>query len=195
VKKKNHINIPFVIFLMLLCCGFIFVVNRAGTVQFFLSALTGTATVTVQQAGSSAATEELQIAQAVFKAINQDRASAGLAALQWNEALVRSARQHNLTMSKANQLSHQLPGEAELGTRETQQGIMWQIAEENIGVTTEMDQNGALALHKAMMAEKPPDDGHRTNILNTQIKQLGVDILFDQTHDELWLTEDFAQII
>jgi uncharacterized protein YkwD len=195
VKKKNHINIPFVIFLMLLCCGFIFVVNRAGTVQFFLSALTGTATVTVQQAGSSAATEELQIAQAVFKAINQDRASAGLAALQWNEALVRSARQHNLTMSKANQLSHQLPGEAELGTRETQQGITWQIAEENIGVTTEMDQNGALALHKAMMAEKPPDDGHRTNILNTQIKQLGVDILFDQTHDELWLTEDFAQII
>jgi len=153
----------------------------------------GPATPTQTGAPASSATEN-QIAQAVFQAINQSRAANGLAPLKWDTALVNSAKQHNLAMQAANTLSHQLPGEADLGARETQQGIHWTFAAENIGVTTDQSENGALALHQAMMNEKPPDDGHRQNILTRVGTLVGVAILIDQQHGELWLTEDFAQV-
>lgn len=139
--------------------------------------------------------QEQQIAQAVFDAINKDRAAAGLPPLHWSAALARSAHQHNLAMMAANQLAHQLSREPGLGEREKQQGVSWVQAAENIGVTNEMNESGALALHQAMMAEKPPNDGHRQNILNAQNNQLGVDVLFDSVHGELWLTEDFAEVL
>lgn len=153
--------------------------------------LPATSTQTVSATGSSTATES-QIAQAVFQAINQSRAANGLPPLKWSDALARSARQHNLAMQAANTLSHQLPGEPDLGARESQQGIAWTFAAENIGETTDQSTNGALGLHQAMMAEKPPDDGHRQNILTTVGTMVGVSILIDHQHDLLWLTEDFA---
>ncbi len=134
------------------------------------------------------------MAQAVFQAINQSRAANGLPPLKWSNALAKSARQHDLAMQAANTLAHQLPGEADLGTRESQQGVNWTFAAENIGETTEQSVNGALALHQAMMNEKPPDDGHRQNILSTRANIVGVDVLIDSQHGKLWLTEDFAQV-
>jgi len=147
------------------------------------------------QAGSTGGTAtESQIAQAVFQAINQSRAANGLPPLKWSNALAKSARQHNLAMQAVNTLSHQLPGEPALGDRESQQGVNWTFAAENIGETTDQSVNGALGLHQAMMNEKPPDDGHRQNILTTNGNIVGVDILIDQQHGKLWLTEDFAQV-
>ena len=46
--------------------------------------------------------------------------------------------------------------------------------------------------HQSMMAEKPPDDGHRQNILSTSFNMVGIDVLVD-AHQNVWLTEDFAQ--
>ncbi len=143
--------------------------------------------------GSSPTSQESQIAQTVFQAINQSRAAQGLPALQWSPALGRSARQHNFAMVAAQQLSHQLPGEVDFGTREHQQGVQWSWAAENIGMTSQMDASGALGLHQSMMAEKPPDDGHRQNILSTSAQTLGIDIVLDTQHHTLWLTEDFAK--
>lgn len=137
---------------------------------------------------------EGQIAQAVFNAINQDRTAAGLPALTWSTGLATSAHQHNLAMQAANNLAHQLPNEADFGARERQQKIQWNWAAENIGETTEQTQAGALALHAAMMAEKPPEDGHRQNILTKNGTLLGVDILINKQNHELWLTEDFAKV-
>lgn len=44
-----------------------------------------------------------------------------------------------------------------------------------------------------MMAEQPPNDGHRLNILSPSYNLLGVDVVIDAAHHTLWLTEDFAQ--
>jgi hypothetical protein len=33
--------------------------------------------------------------------------------------------------------------------------------------------------HQSMMAEKPPDDGHRQNILSTSFNLVGIDVLVD----------------
>jgi len=133
------------------------------------------------------------MAQVVFQAINGDRATAGLPALRWSPALQRSAHQHDVAMAGANTLSHQLPGEPGLGARETQQGVVWSWAGENIGYTSDRTTAGALSIHRLMMAEQPPDDGHRQNILTTTGNQVGVDVVLDAAHGRLWLTEDFAK--
>ena len=188
------------ILLFLVCCCMLLVACSPITVTIQLPSATGTATsangTVAQVTATTGAGQglERQIAQSVFTAVNKDRAAAGLPALQWSDALARSARLHDNAMMAANQLAHQIAGEPALGDREKQQGVQWWFAAENIGFTTDMSENGALGLHRAMMAEQPPDDGHRQNILTTQANVLGVDILFDSTHGKLWLTEDFAKV-
>jgi len=157
------------------------------------SITTGNQTTSVQVGKGATATED-QIAQAVFQAINQSRAANGLSPLTWSTALANSARQHDQTMQAANTLSHQLPGEPAFGDRERQQGVNWSWAAENIGETSDQTVNGALGLHQAMMSEQPPDDGHRQNILTASGNIIGMAILIDQQHGELWLTEDFAHV-
>jgi uncharacterized protein YkwD len=170
------------------------------TILLFLlcacSTTTGNKTPSSQagSSGTGATAVEEKIAQAVFQAINQSRAQHGLPPLTWSTALVSSARQHNLAMQAANTLSHQLPGEAALGDRERQEGVNWTWAAENIGETSDQSVNGALGLHRAMMSEQPPDDGHRQNILTTSGTIVGIAILIDQQHGVLWLTEDFARV-
>lgn len=97
-------------------------------------------------------------------------------------------------MQAANTLSHQLPGEAFFGDRERQQGVNWTWAGENIGETSDQSVSGALSLHQAMMNEKPPDDGHRQNILTTSGNIVGIAIVIDPRNGMLWLTEDFAKV-
>jgi uncharacterized protein YkwD len=123
----------------------------------------------------------------VFAAINQSRAAAGLPALRWSGGLSRSAHLHNLAMAAADQLSHQLPGEASLGTRISQQGG-WSWVAENVGQSPSLSTGGALALEQLMMG----DAGHRDNILATSASLVAVDVAYDTVHHMLWLTEDFA---
>lgn len=135
-----------------------------------------------------------QAANAVFNQINAARAQAGLPALQWSNLLVNSAHKHNLAMMAGNQLSHQLPNEPELGTRISQAGVSWTFAAENIGESSDYlhPTTAATSLDQAMLNEKPPDDGHRQNILSNATI-IGVDVLIDTQNQEVWLTEDFAR--
>lgn len=134
-----------------------------------------------------------QLAQYVFGLINHDRVSMGLPAYSWSSALAGGAHLHNLRMMAYGQLSHQCPGEPGLGTRVTNDGIAWRAAGENIGWSNYPDpQQGVLMNHQSMMAEKPPDDGHRQNILSISFNLIGVDVLVD-AHHNVWLSEDFAQ--
>ena len=141
--------------------------------------------------GSTAAAS---IAAAVVAAINSARAQQGLPALTVYAGLQSSAHGHDLAMAAANQLSHQLPGEPDLGTRETNAGVSWTAAGENIGWTSDMTQAGALGLEASMLGETPPNDGHRRNILSATFAVVGVDVYLDSTHGRLWLTEDFARL-
>jgi len=134
---------------------------------------------------------EQQIAQTVFQSINTDRASAGLPALVLSNMLITGAYAHSLLMSADDHLAHQLPGEPGIGTRISQDGVKWTWCGENIGETSDTSANGALTLHQMMMAEQPPNDGHRQNILSTAFTLVGIAIVIDSSH-QLWLTEDFA---
>jgi len=128
----------------------------------------------------------------VVTAINASRFAAGLPALLWSAGLGRSAHLHNLAMAAADQMSHQLPGEAPLGTRISAQGVHWSWAGENIALASSLSTSAAVGLEQSMANETPPNDEHRVNILTTAGTMVGVDVVFDSIHHLLWLTEDFA---
>ena len=49
----------------------------------------------------------------------------------------------------------------------------------------------AVELTNLMLAEKPPDDGHRLNILSSSYAHVGIAVYYD-SHGTVWLTQDFS---
>jgi uncharacterized protein YkwD len=94
-------------------------------------------------------------------------------------------------------LSHQCPGEPDLGARETAAGVHWTAAGENIGDGGPVAGNTAaiarmaVGLTQAMLNEKPPDDGHRKNILSRSFTHIGIAVFRDSS-GTVWLTQDFS---
>jgi uncharacterized protein YkwD len=94
-------------------------------------------------------------------------------------------------------LSHQCPGEPDLGARETAAGVHWTAAGENIGEggpvadSTAAIAQMAVGLTRAMLNEKPPDDGHRRNILSSSFTHIGIAVFRDSS-GTVWLTQDFS---
>jgi uncharacterized protein YkwD len=94
-------------------------------------------------------------------------------------------------------LSHQCPGEPPLGTRETDAGVIWTAAGENIGEggpvpgTSSAVAQMAVNLTQDMLNEKPPDDGHRLNILSSTFHHIGIAVSVDSS-GTVWMTQDFS---
>ncbi len=133
----------------------------------------------------------------VLKLINNARARAGLARYTLTAGLRRSSRRHDILMAHGCGLSHQCPGEPPLGARETAAGVPWTTAGENIGDggpvadTAAAITRLALTLTQDMLGEKPPDDGHRLNLLNPSFHHIGITIYRDRP-GTVWLTQDFS---
>jgi len=154
------------------------------------SSATTTSTTAPPGTASTAAAQVLAL-------INQARAQAGLPALATSSGLDTSALGHTMVMAAGCGLSHQCPGEPALGARETAAGVAWTSAGENIGEggpepnTTSDIAAMAVGLTQAMLNEKPPDDGHRLNILSTSFHHIGIYVLRDAS-GTVWMTQDFS---
>jgi uncharacterized protein YkwD len=148
-----------------------------------------TGSATVDQDGAPSAQ--------VLALINQARATAGLPALTVTAGLETTSSAHNLLMADGCGLSHQCPGEPPIGTRETDAGIDWTAAGENIGEggpvadTTAAIAAMAVGLTQSMLNEQPPNDGHRLNILSTSFTHIGIAVYRDSS-GTVWLTQDFS---
>ncbi len=133
----------------------------------------------------------------VLALINQARAQAGLPAYTITAGLDLSSAGHNQKMASGCGLSHQCPGEPSLGARETAAGVNWTSAGENIGEGgPEPDTAAAMAqmavnLTQDMLNEKPPDDGHRLNILSSAFHHVGITVGEDSS-GTVWMTQDFS---
>ena len=136
-------------------------------------------------------------AQQVLARINQARSQAGLAAYTVSSGLDTSAARHTSVMAAGCGLSHQCPGEPALGDRETAAGVAWTAAGENIGEggpvagTTAAIAQMAVGLTQSMLDEKPPDDGHRLNILSSAFRHVGISVFRDSS-GTVWMTQDFS---
>jgi uncharacterized protein YkwD len=148
-------------------------------------------------AGSATADQDGAPAAQVLALINQARATAGLPALTVTAGLETTSSAHNLLMADGCGLSHQCPGEPPIGTRETDAGIDWTAAGENIGEggpvadTTAAIAAMAVGLTQSMLNEQPPNDGHRLNILSTSFTHIGIAVYRDSS-GTVWLTQDFS---
>jgi uncharacterized protein YkwD len=133
----------------------------------------------------------------VLALINQARAQAGLPAYTILSGLEVSSAKHNQLMADGCGLSHQCPGEPDLGARETAAGVQWTAAGENIGEggpvtdTSAAITQMAVALTQDMLNEKPPDDGHRLNILSSAFAHIGIAV-YRSSNGTVWMTQDFA---
>ncbi|MEY9877985.1 RNA polymerase sigma factor (sigma-70 family) [Streptacidiphilus sp. MAP12-33] len=144
-----------------------------------------------------ASTPDQAAAQQVLAVINQARAQQGLAPLQLSQGLGSSSTAHNQRMAAGCGLSHDCPGEAQLGARESAAGVQWSNAGENIGTggpvsnSTSGIAGMAVGLTRSMLAEQPPNDGHRQNILSPDFHHIGIAVTRDASGN-VWLTQDFS---
>jgi uncharacterized protein YkwD len=182
--------------------------NQAGPADIAVAAPPAVATVPSRQAAASAHTAKTgasprptasatTAAAQVLALINQARAAAGLAALTTTAGLEASSSAHNVRMADGCGLSHQCPGEPPLGQRETDAGVSWTAAGENIGEggpvadTTAAIAQMAVDLTQSMLNEQPPNDGHRLNILSSTFTHIGIAVYRDSS-GTVWLTQDFS---
>jgi uncharacterized protein YkwD len=117
---------------------------------------------------------------------NQQRAKYKCPALVANAALGKAAQAHTSDMAARNYFSHYTLGSNRSpATRISAAGYRWQMAAENIAA----GQRSADTVVTAWMNSP----GHRANILNCKLKQIGVGYAYNpaSTYGTYW-TQDFG---
>jgi uncharacterized protein YkwD len=145
---------------------------------------------------ATAAQSSGSVLDQVLAHINAARAQEGLGALTLDSQLSKASALHNQLMIDGCGLQHQCPGESGLGDRFSAQGVQWSSAGENIGFGSSGagdDQivKAANGLTDSMLAEVPPNDGHRKNLLNRGFKRIGLSVARDGK-GITWMTQDFV---
>jgi uncharacterized protein YkwD len=128
----------------------------------------------------------------LLNAVNQARASAGVAALTIDPLIHNEALLHSGAMTCYG-MSHFVPPGTTPETRMRAVGVTFTWGGENIGWAgrgTFLDK--IMWLFNTMMAEVPTNDGHRKNILSPHFTRTGIGIYVENVSGRLWLTEDFA---
>jgi uncharacterized protein YkwD len=108
------------------------------------------------------------VANSIVQATNAERSSAGLQGLRANGRLMEAAQLHADQMARLGRLEHVLPG-APHPTPEDRlaaAGYLWSAYAENIA----MGQSSASAAMDSWMRSS----GHRANILNRNVTEIGV---------------------
>ncbi|WP_236050124.1 CAP domain-containing protein [Paractinoplanes ovalisporus] len=136
------------------------------------------------------------VVEQVLAHINAARKDEGLAPFQLDADLSKAAAIHNQKMIDGCGLSHQCPGEGGIGDRFSAQGVKWSGAAENIGygssdASASAQVKAANGLTDSMLAEVPPNDGHRKNLLNPGLKRIGLSIVRDGK-GVTWMVQDFV---
>jgi len=145
----------------------------------------------------TSASPDAAAAATVFATINRVRARLGLPAYTIISGLEASSARHTRAMAAGCGLSHQCPGEPPIGDRESAAGVPWTAAGENIGDGSQVAGSTAaitrmaLILTQDMLNEKPPEDGHRRNLLSSVFTHIGITVYRD-SRGTVWMTQDFS---
>jgi uncharacterized protein YkwD len=136
------------------------------------------------------------ITDQVLDHINDARADAGLPRYTLDDDLSRAAARHNQRMIDGCGLSHQCSGEGGIGARFSAEGVRWSSAGENIGLASAGRGDADIiraadGLTDSMLAETPPNDGHRKNLLSRGFERIGLSVVRDG-EGTVWMTQDFV---
>jgi uncharacterized protein YkwD len=146
--------------------------------------------------GGGAPATASAVINAVLAHINSARTKAGLSAYTFSADLSKASALHNQKMINGCGLEHQCAGESGIGPRFSAQGVKWTAAGENIGFGSSGSSDSAIiqaanGLTDSMLAETPPNDGHRKNLLSTSFKRIGLSVVRDSS-GKTWMTQDFV---
>jgi uncharacterized protein YkwD len=119
----------------------------------------------------------------VVTLVNQERAKAGCGALTVDSRLTTAARGHSQDMATRNYFDHNTPDGVTPWTRINNAGYKFSQAAENIA---EGQSTPASVMDAWMNSE-----GHRENILNCALHNIGVGLAYNGSHTPYW-TQDFG---
>jgi len=117
---------------------------------------------------------------AVFDRINRDRLAAGVPAVAWDDHASRVADEFCANQIRENTSGHFLTDGLPPYARTSFAGVFGMQLENSVTWKTtgssfdEPSVNLALEGHASMLAEKPPNDGHRRTILDPDATHVGV---------------------
>ena len=121
----------------------------------------------------------------VFELVNKVRAQNGLSQLKWADDLAALARAHSRDMINRRFFSHNNPDGLSPFDRMKAAGISYRTAAENIAY----GQRTPEAVMNAWMNSS----GHRANILNANVKEIGVGAVADKSGTIYWTQEFVAR--
>lgn len=119
----------------------------------------------------------------VLTLTNGQRASAGCPALTSNPQLEAAAKKHNDEMARTGNFSHTGLDGSTVGDRVTAAGYPFRVVAENIAA----GQVSADEVVRAWMNS----EGHRANIVNCELRDLGVAYAVDANNRPYW-TQNFG---
>lgn len=122
--------------------------------------------------------------QEIIRLTNEQRTEAGCAPLTVSFQLMTAARNHTRDMAENNFMSHLGSDGSTFVVRYERVGYVWRAAAENVaaGYTTPQE----------VVEGWMESDGHRKNILNCAISEVGVGYAYSaQSHSTYW-TQDFG---
>lgn len=119
----------------------------------------------------------------VFDLTNKVRAENGLSALTWNDTLAKTARAHSEDMASRGFFDHTNPDGYDPFDRMRNAGILYYTAAENIAA--------GQAEPEDVMESWMNSPGHRANILNPDLRELGVGMARGGSYGIYW-TQNFA---
>ncbi|ULG73251.1 CAP-associated domain-containing protein [Macrococcus brunensis] len=117
-----------------------------------------------------------------FELINASRVKRGLSALQFNDKISHTARQHSIDMAENHFFSHVNQQGQTPFDRMKQDGLHFSTAGENIAY----GQVSSIEAHHGLMNSK----GHRQNILNRHYLEVGTGVAFNEKNAPYY-TENF----
>ncbi|WP_158841959.1 CAP domain-containing protein [Saccharothrix deserti] len=119
----------------------------------------------------------------VLSLTNGERAAAGCPALAPNAQLAAAAKKHNDEMARTGNLSHTGVDGSTPAQRITEAGYQYRVMAENIAA----GQTSAEEVVRAWMNS----EGHRANIVNCELRDLGVAYAVNRDNKPFW-TQDFG---
>jgi uncharacterized protein YkwD len=144
--------------------------------------------------GGDAAQTSGSVLDQVLAHINATRKDENLPALTLDANLSKAAAIHNQLCVDADELSHKFDGEEGIGARF--KNVSWRSAGENIGFNFGGSGDAGLveAANKSadgMLAEVPPNDGHRKNLLSSGFTKIGLSVI-RSGNGRIFVTQDFV---
>jgi uncharacterized protein YkwD len=134
--------------------------------------------------------------------VNRDRAEEGLDPVEWDETAAKAARRHAEDMARHGFTGHWGTDGSVPEERYTQAGGVHMVQENAacFGDGVERDLDGSLSfsaanlekLQATFMAETPPNDGHKQNILKPKHNRLGVGLVKVVGIDHACLAQEFV---